>query len=142
MRGMVRAWYFIIFLIVITLALYGNLIKTNKLPSSRDYLLNPSKYGGYEGEYFGKIINISEDYFYIRVPSTDLKVIGSGIKKPVLGESTFLLYFGRDGFIKLIDYHNYNYNYLLYLFSGFAFIIFLIIFFKEWRITKRGFKDA
>ena len=106
------------------------------------YLENPQKYGGIKAERMVKIINISQDHFYLDLSNTPIKVYGSGVKKPVYGETLVFLNFRKDGIIELIDYHNYNYNYFLYIISIFAFSIFIIIFFKEWKITARGFKDA
>ena len=89
-----------------------------------------------------KITSMSEDYFYVNLENTKIKIMGSGIKMPVLGQTAVFLDFRKDGTVKLIDYHNYNYNYVLYILSFFALIIFLIMLFKEWKITLRGFKSA
>jgi len=68
--------------------------------------------------------------------------MGSGIKRPIYGETLVYVHYRKDGIIELIDYHNYDYNYFLYIISFFAFIVFIIIFLKEWKITRRGFEDA
>ena len=107
-----------------------------------NYLENPQKYGGVKYERMGKIISISQDHFYFELGARDIKVIGSGIKRPILGETVVYVHYRKDGVIELIDYHNYNYNYLLYGVSFIALLIFIMIFFKEWKITWRGFKDA
>ncbi len=106
-----------------------------------NYVENPQKYGGINGEHLVKIVNISQDHFYINFGNRDVKVIGN-IERPTLGESTVFLNYKKNGVIELIDFHNYNYNYVLYGFSVFAFILFIIIFFMEWKITWRGFEDA
>ena len=103
-----------------------------------DYLENPQKYGGYKGQHFGKFISISQDNFYYDLGDLDIKVIGSGVRNPIYGETVIFVNHRTDGIIELVDYHNYNYNYLLYFFSFIALVIFLILFFREWRLTLRG----
>ncbi len=132
-------------ILVVTIFLHDNVRSVEQDKEGftvANYLENPQKYGNQKIESMVKIISISQDHFYINLGSRNIKVIGSGIKRPVLGETAVFLDYRKDGIIELIDYHNYNYNYLLYVVSFFAIIIFIIIFFKEWKITPRGFKDA
>jgi len=103
---------------------------------------NPQKFGNQRFEQFGRIINISNDYFYFDLGGNSIKVFGSGIKKPVLGETVVYVEYGKDGKIRMIDYHDYNYNYFLYAISVIALIIFIVIFLKEWKATWKGFKNA
>ncbi len=102
-----------------------------------NYLKDPQRYGGGRGQRFGKVINTSQDHFYFDLGDSYIKVIGSGVKKSIYGETVIFINFRKDGIIELIDYHNYDYNYLLYLLSFIALVIFLIIFFREWRLTFR-----
>jgi len=51
----------------------------------KSYIENPQKYGGHKVENFGRIANISQESFYFNLGSDTIKVIGKGIKKPVLG---------------------------------------------------------
>ena|SRR3989344_9053241 len=141
MGGLAKVWYFLLFVLITILFFYGNVMDKSYGEDAfnlDNYLKNPQKYGDYKGQVFGKITGINQDSFYIN----SLKVSGSGIIKPVYGETVLFLDFKKDGIIKLIDYHNYNYNYFLYVISFFAFVVFIVIFFKEWKITLRGFKDA
>lgn len=136
--------YFSIVLLTIGLFVYGNIRYFRHLSegfSINNYLENPNRFGEHKDERFGKIINISEDHFYFSLGDINIKIYGAGIKKPIFGETVVFVNYGRDGKITLIDYHNYNYNYLLYILSFFALVIFVIIFLKEWKITPRGFKD-
>ena len=142
---MARVGYLLLFILIFGLFLYDNAERENMAKeefSIRGYLNDPQKYGSHQIESMVKITAISEDHFYVNLEGTQLNVVGSGIKMPVFGQTAAFLDFRKDGTIKLIDYHNYNYNYLLYIMSFFALIVFLIIFFKEWKITLRGFKNA
>lgn len=109
--------------------------------SIENYLKNPEQYGGHTEEHFGNIVYAGKDRFYLSLGTTTLEVYGS-IESPVLGETAVFLDFGKDGKIRMIGYHNYNYNYLLYAASVLALVVFAILFFKEWKLTPRGFKNA
>ena len=143
-------FYVLIFALIIILFLYDHVDYLSTHSSSikgarfteENYIKNPELYGGHKAERLAKIVNISRDHFYIRIGDKDVNVMGSNIKRPTMGESVFFLNYRKDGIIELIDYHNYNYNYLLYSISFIAVILFFIIFFKEWKLTKRGFRDA
>src|SRR3989344_3779187 len=136
--------YLFIFALIIATLVYDVRVKQNIESSSylTNYLNNPEKYSGNKVEYFGKIINISQDSLYFRAEGKEIKVYGSGVKMPVLGETVVFLDFQKDGKIRIIDYHNYNYNYVIYLISFFALAVFVAIFLKEWKLTRKGFKDA
>lgn len=138
-----KFWHIVLFVLIVGLFTYDNLnYRYMKNFSMESYLENPQKYGGYKGQQFGKIINISEGHFYFDMGSQTIKVYGSGVKKAILGETLLFLHYRKDGKIGLIDYHNYNYNYLLYIISLFAFVIFIVIFFKEWKFTFWRFESA
>lgn len=139
-------WYALVFMLVISLLLYDkahtmDLTNPNK-HSLEQYFENPQLYGGYNAERFGKIVNISKSHFYFNVGDKSIKIYGYDIKKPILGETVLFLNFRQDGRIELIDYHNYNYNYVLYTISAFSLIVLIFIFSKEWKITPGGFRDA
>jgi len=145
MGVLTRIWYVLLFILVVGLFFYDNINSRYKAEyglTLNKYLENPQKYGGYKGQHFGRIININQDYFYFDVGDSHIKVIGSGVKKSVYGDTLVFINHKKDGTMKLIDYHNYNYNYLLYLVSFFALIIFVVVFFKEWKVTLRGFENA
>ena len=144
MGALVKIWYLLLFVLIVGIFLWGNvyhLIVEERL-SLHNYYSNPEKYGGYKRQNFGKVINISRDSFYFDLGEADIKVLGSGVKKDVYGETVAFLDYGKDGNIRLIDYHNYDYNYFLYFISLFALIVFVVFLFKEWKITLKGFKDA
>ena len=145
LKNLTRIAYFLVFILIMGFFLYDNAkraITAKEEFNIRDYLKNPQRYGGQQIESMVKITSMSEDYFYVNLENTKIKIMGSGIKMPVLGQTAVFLDFRKDGTVKLIDYHNYNYNYVLYILSFFALIIFLIMLFKEWKITLRGFKSA
>lgn len=138
-------WNFLVFLLILGFLAYDNARGYNGAKDSftiKKYLENPQKYGGVKIENFGRIVNISQDHFYFDIGSTDLKVFGSGVKEPVLGEMVVYLDYRKDGRIKMIDFHTYDYNFILYGISFIALIVFIFIFLKEWKFSWKGFKDA
>ncbi|MBI3034760.1 hypothetical protein HYY71_00410 [Candidatus Woesearchaeota archaeon] len=113
-------FYIVIFLLTLGVFIYDNLViakEANDKFTFDSYLKKPNKYGGKH------------------------KVEGS-IKRHVLGESAAYLDFKKNGTIELIEYHNYNYNYILYAVSFVALLMFIALFFNEWKPTLRGFKNA
>ena len=134
-----------VFTLIVVLFIQDNVRSLNKDEEHftvTNYFENPQKFGGVKAEHMARIVNISQDHFYVNIGDRDLKIMGSDIKRPVLGETVVYVHYRKDGIVELIDYHNYNYNYFLYGVSFLGLIIFLIIFFHEWKITRGGFEDA
>ena len=145
LKILIRIWYILVFIFLIGLLVHENV---KNIDNSRDgfslnnYYENPQKYGDVKFERMGKITKINQDHFYFDLGNVNIKIFGSGVKKPILGETVVYVIYRKDGIIQLIDYHNYNFNYLLYAISIVALFVLIIIFFKEWKITARGFEDA
>lgn len=139
------AFYFLVVALIVALFAYDRAYYLDRAKSKftlENYLKDPKTFGSYKSERLAKITNISSDHFYINTGGREIRVIGSNVTMPILGEPVFFLDFKKDGNIALIDYHNYDYNYLLYMLSAVALIIFVIIFLLDWKLTSRGFKDA
>ena len=137
MGWLTRVWYLLLLILIITLVFYENV----------GYELNRAERAGVEteGQLFGTIVNISKDNFYLDEGSSNLRIESLNmlqIRKARYGETVVHVIYKKNGVIEGIDYHNYDYNHLLYLLSLIAFVIFLAIFFKEWRLTLRGFENA
>ena len=145
MKNLTKVGYLLVLILVVVLLLIENISYSyhniDKFTITK-YLENPQKYGGVKLENFGKIVSISQDHFYFDIGSRDLKIYGSGIKRPILGELVVYTNYNKNGRIEMIDYHTYDYNYVIYGISFIALIIFIIIFFVEWKFSRRGFKDA
>ena len=140
-----KIWFLFILILIISLMIYETKYYADYSRNNfnlKNYFENPQKYGNYRSEVFGKIVNISQDHFYFDVGGERIKVLGKGIQKSVLGETVLYVEYKKDGNIVMIDYHNYNYNYILYAISFLAVVVFVFLFFKEWKITSRGFKNA
>jgi hypothetical protein len=146
LKNLIKVGYVLLFILIVSIVIYDNVYSKNYNIEHglvyELYIENPQKYGGFKTESFGKIINISEDHFYFNSGNENIKVFGLGIKKPIFGETAVFLDYKKDGRIELIDYHNYDFNYFLYITSFLAIIVFITIFLKEWKITWKGFKDA
>ncbi|HLC96332.1 MAG TPA: hypothetical protein VJH97_03355 [Candidatus Nanoarchaeia archaeon] len=139
-----KSVYLVVSILTIGLVAYDNFDRIAD-PRQRTYLDlyldNPALYGGHKWGSWGTIVNQSDDHFYLFMQGHTIRVQGS-VQPAIWGETNYYLYFGEDGTISLIDYHNQDYFYLYYLLSFIGFLIFLWIFFKEWKLTKRGFENA
>ena len=133
--------YILIVLLFLLLSFDFYLSKKYYPPSSDEFLANPAKYGGMQSEFTGTFINSSEDSFYLRVNQKPIKVYYSGFKKPELGQVYLLVELNKDGTAKALEVHKMSYNYLKYFISLIGLIIFLVIFFKEWKFKKGRFVE-
>jgi hypothetical protein len=145
MRILNIIWYITLFILIFTLSAFDYVKYESGDYKSfllRQYLQDPPHFGDRKAQLFGKIINMSSNHFYFDNGDTIIRVEGSKIEKSILGETTLYLFFSKDGWIYLLDYHNYNYNYLIYVLSILAIIVFIYMFSREWRVTRRGFTNA
>lgn len=136
MGALIRVWYALLFILIVGLFLYDNVW----------WIWQGSTKSNVENkvQIFGKIINISNNHFYIYTGHSNLKINSSNmppVRKAKYGE-TIVYAVNKDNVIEGIDYHNYDYNYVLYILSFIALIIFLVILFREWKLTLKGFEDA
>lgn len=144
-KNLIKIGYLLTIILVIALIFIENKDfsdSNDDIFTISNYIDNPEKYGGVQLENFGRIVEINQDHFYFDIGSMDLKVYGTEIKKPILGEIVVYIDYNKNGKMEMIDYHTYDYNYVLYGLSFFSLIVFVIIFFAEWKITRRGFEDA
>ena len=137
MGVLTRVWYVLLFILIMGLVFYDDIWWAEYKLSERGIER--------ETQFFGKIINISKDHFYLYTGPSNVKIESSNIpdvRKTRYGEIVVHVISKKDRIVEGINYHNYDYNYLLYIVSFFAFVIFVIIFFKEWKLTLKGFENA
>lgn len=135
-----KTWYFLVVLLIIGLVFFEYANQPYGY-FSFDMLDNPGRFENQKMQIRGTFINSSNDHFYAEFEDRPLKIYYSGVSPPKLGE---IVVSGiiRKGFVQGTDFHNYDYNYILYVFSSLAAVIFVLILFKEWKLTKRGFENA
>jgi len=134
-------YYAIVIFIFVMLSLDFYLSKKYYVPSIDDFLSDPSKYAGRHTEFAGHVLNVSEQSFYMLVNQKPLNVYYSGLEKPVWGQVYARVELNRDGTATALDVHNLSYNYIKYAISFFAFFLFLLIFFREWKFKGWGFVE-
>ena len=113
LRNLSRVWLFLIFILIVVLFLHDNVRSTLKAKDHftlNNYLENPHEYGGHKTEVMGRITSISQNYFYFNVGTKNIKIFGSGIKKPILGETVVFLNFRKDGIIEFDFSNNLNFE--------------------------------
>ncbi|MBI2667952.1 hypothetical protein HYX17_04260 [Candidatus Woesearchaeota archaeon] len=114
----------------------------NHYPSIKYLNENPEKYDGILTEQYGLVDEIKEDSFILASGDSKILVKANNIREPTQGSVNIIGVFNKEGFIKLKDIHYSDYNNTKYFVSIIGLIMFLFIFFREWRITLRGFKYA
>lgn len=117
------------------------LSKSSYPPTIDEFITAPLEYEGVETEFTGPLINLSEDNFYMSVNHVPLKVYSQGQKPPKAGQVYTYVILNGDSTATAIETHNMNYNYLKYYISAFGFILFLFIFFREWKFRKLRFVE-
>lgn len=136
-------FYIILAFIFVFLTFDFYLSKDNYLPSSDAFFYNPSKYDATKTIFTGSVINVSNDFFYMKVNQKSLKVYFQGLEEPKFGQMEAIVILNSDGTAQALRIHNFNYNYVKYIVSLFALFIFLYIFFSDWKIKNwRFIKNA
>lgn len=115
---------------------YILLIMAFLILSADFYLSKKHYYPTSEMTFIGSVINVSPSSFYMSINHRPLKVYHENLQKPVLGQVYVLGTLNPDGTANALDVHDLSYNYIKYFISFFAFIVFLFIFFREWKIRK------
>ncbi len=111
-------------------------------PSISDFAKNPEKYDGMITEHQMQVYNITNESFMARFGDDSILVKYQNAQKPKFGMLTVLGYYKKEGYIQAIKIRYNNYNNGKYILSVFGLFLFLIIFFREWKITLRGFENA
>lgn len=127
-------------LLLTVLCLYSYYYHDRYYPSVSDFLGNPEKYDGMRIEAVGYARNVTSNSFYLERDGLTVKVIGFGVDDGAyLGISGVLT---KAGYIAGENYR-LNCNYLIkYVASFIGFLLLAIIFFREWKLTFRGFENA
>lgn len=153
-------WNFLIYcLILITfifsLVHYGLYLEDHETELESFYLNNGSEEFGYKrtvmGAYAGEFEKGFENGFYMIHNTQKIPVFyldgysfvdsPSRYVQPSYGEVAVYGYV-TDKAIYALSINNHDYNYILYFVSFFAGLFVLALFFREWKITWRGFKSA
>lgn len=141
-KRLIISW-FVLIVVLLSLTLFHDSLRTHKYSfTMHDFLLEPQKYAGQTRNIMGVYQEPTKKGFSIIYNKEKVEIIyDKEHQAPKYGE---ILIFGelqRDGTVKALGVHNYNYNFLLYLLSFIAGIIIIVVFFREWKLTKKGFVD-
>ena len=128
--------YIVLLIVFVFLSVDFYLSKNYYDPSIDAFLGNPAKYEGKYSKFEGPVINTSGGSFYMRVNQRPLKVYRANLEKPKFGQVYVWARLNPDGTAEAVEVHNFSYNYAKYFLSFFAFILFLFIFFREWKIKS------
>lgn len=135
--------YSLVFLIlVLSIILYYEVYKKGRVVIY-DFIENPEENHGYTLSIMGPYGGSFDKGFYIIYNQKPVKILyGGDYIPPRYGEVLVYGTLQSDGYVKIVGIHNYDYNYFLYAASFLSFIVMIIFFLKEWRITLGGIKNA
>lgn len=104
---------------------------------------DPSSYEGRVIELEGKIVEREGRYYIASTSNIPVEIkydwSKEGSSKP--GSAVILGVLHKEGIIEVLGIHPRKHHMVKYYVSGLGIIIFLFIFFKEWRVSLKGFKE-
>lgn len=130
---------FLLLLIFFSIDFYNK--KGDYPPTIDEFLNNPQKYEGRITEFTGPVASTSSDSFVMVINQKSLKIYYTLYEKPKLGQIYSLVRLNADGTSNAIKIHELSYNYIKYAVSFIALIIFLYIFFRDWKFKKWRFVE-
>jgi len=138
----VIGYLLVVLVLLITLVHYSLVYGTNTF-TIHDFLQNPHSYAGSSKNIMASYHNSFDGGFVVNYNNELITIFyDQEYIPPRYGEVLVYGILQRDGTVKAVGVHNYNYNYILYIVSFLAGIFVLALFLKEWKITGRGFESA
>ncbi|MDP6547558.1 MAG: hypothetical protein QF917_01195 [Candidatus Woesearchaeota archaeon] len=132
---------FLFILTVLTLSLYYLVVYDSQAPSADNFFPNPELYSGQKLEFAGRVLNHTNDYFYMKTNQRILKVYYPALNPPKFGQIEVITVLNADGTLTAAAVHNSDFNYFKYLLSLLTIPLFLFIFFREWKIKNWRFRQ-
>ncbi len=134
------AYVLTILLLVVTLFHYSLVNRSNF--TIGDFLASPGEYAGELRSITGPYLTPADEGFVMEHNQYPILVRHQGEHPPPwLGEVSVYGILEQDGSITAQRIHNYDYNYVLYVFSFLAGIAVLAYLFYEWKPTMKGFVE-
>ncbi len=134
-------YFVVLFLFIFSIYAYNQMFHATTY-STQDFLNDPTIAKNETKTIMGTYVESFGNGFYLKYNHKIVPIYTSEKHVPPrYGEMVVKGVFHADGTITAISIHNYNYNYLLYLFSAFAGFFVLLVFFFEWKITRKGLRE-
>jgi len=136
-------WYVYLLVIaaLIFLMLYSLINYHRHYPSLDTFYNEPGKYAGARAENCGMMVDKTNDGFILRAGVNKILVRynQTSLRYPLLGTVCVLGTY-NDGFIHAEAVRLNDFIFVKYFISLLAFFYVVFVFFREWKITIRGFK--
>ena len=109
------------------------------LPSLNAIKENPQQFVGREVEYYGTTSHHTAEGFLFSTGEQSIQVLAPNTRETIFGYTSFKGIVLADGRIQASEiwYHDYSWN--LFIPSIIGGILFIVLFFSEWRIRKWRF---
>ena len=88
---------FLFILTVLTLSLYYLVVYDSQAPSADNFFPNPELYSGQKLEFAGRVLNHTNDYFYMKTNQRILKVYYPALNPPKFGQIEVITVLNADG---------------------------------------------
>lgn len=127
-------WIGLAWLIAVSFSEYDH-----HLPMAKNFLENPQAYVGKEVEFFGLSSNFSSEGFFLKQADTKVWIRYHNPRPTINGYTTVHGVFLRDGTIQGTEVMYHDKGFRIFSVSLIGLLIFLIVFFREWRIKRWRF---
>ena len=134
-------WYGCVVLILVVSILHFNTLSSDF--TMGDFIENPESYTNQKKSFMATYDSATQEGFRVKYNHhfIDIKYEGN-YQQPRYGEILIYGILNEDGSVTMLDYHNYNYNYFIYILSFIAALAIIAYFFREWKMTWGGIRDA
>ena len=131
--------YILSAIVLVALMLYSYENYHNYYPSLATFKANPEVLEGVKAENCGIAEQVDGQRLIIRGGNEIIQVKAENARYPKYGTVCVVGTYKREGYIEA-EYVRYNdYIFIKYLLSALSIIYVVYIFFKEWKITRKGF---
>lgn len=141
-KSAIFLFYLTAFLLITGLVCYSYIKIMFNDVTIEEFIDDPESADGVHVVAGGNLVNTSNDFFYIITNEIPLKIVYPDAANVAPGLVEIYGVYKAEGYIEAEGVYTYRYNKYIYWVSAFAFIIFLIVLFNEWKLGWRGFEDA
>lgn len=135
-------FYFTAFLLISGLIMYSYVTIRADDVTIEEFINDSESFENVPVVIAGNLVNKSQDFFFITNNKILLKIAYPDAANVAPGLVEISGVYKAAGYIEARGVYTYRYNKYIYWVSAFAFIIFLIVLFNEWKLSWRGFEDA
>ena len=135
----VRIVYFLAFIVLVSIMLYSYENYHKYYPSLATFQNDPESLEGVKAENCGIAEYVSKDQLVIRGGYERIQVKANNPRYPKYGTVCVIGYYNKEGYIEAEDIRYNDYIFVKYFLSSLSILYIIYVFFKEWKLTRKGF---